>query len=73
MQAQHFIGYSLPDDDIEVVHLLRRGLEGLDGRQITVVARDNDPRMRRRYVSLFGPEIDWQPVALSRRGCGSNR
>jgi hypothetical protein len=60
-----FIGYSLPDDDIEVVHLLRRGLEGLDGRQITIVARDDDTQMRRRYVSLFGPEIDWRPVGFA--------
>jgi hypothetical protein len=60
----YFIGYSLPDDDIEVIHLLRRGLEGLDGTQITVVARDQDDQMRKRYISLFGREIDWQPIGF---------
>lgn len=59
-EQAYFIGYSLPDDDIEVVHLLRRGLEGLPASQITVVAGTDDPAMHRRYVSLFG-KVDWQP------------
>jgi hypothetical protein len=55
----YVIGYSLPDDDLEVIHLLRRGLEGCDSRNITVVTNADDQAMRRRYVSLFGKDIDW--------------
>jgi NAD-dependent SIR2 family protein deacetylase len=56
----YIVGYSLPDDDLEVIHLLRRGLQGCDPSRITVVTKDPDAAMYRRYVSLFGPGIDWQ-------------
>jgi hypothetical protein len=60
----YIVGYSLPDDDLEVIHLLRRGLEGLDGKRITVVTAGDDDAMQRRYVSLFGRDIDWQPIGF---------
>lgn len=58
-----FVGYSLPDDDVEVVYLLKRGLAHIqDPRKITVVeyCQDN-PKIEahehpvgRRYAALFG-------------------
>src|SRR5262249_57222860 len=41
-RAEHvcFIGYSLPDDDLEVIDLLRRGLGNLSPSCITVVEYD---------------------------------
>jgi hypothetical protein len=60
----YIVGYSLPDDDLEVIHLLRRGLEGLDAERITVVTAGDNDTMQRRYVSLFGREIDWQPIGF---------
>ena len=63
-----FIGYSMPDDDIEVVYLFKRGLAHLKPRDITVVeqagkgnaALDASP-VGRRYRALFGEQIDWWP------------
>lgn len=62
-----FVGYSLPDDDVEVVYLLKRGLAHLTNpKQITVVehcaanpvvALEEHP-VGRRYRALFG-EVDW--------------
>ena len=59
-----FIGYSLPEDDVEVIYLLKRGLAHLDPQQITVVQKD-DARaslkqnpIGRRYHALFG-DVDW--------------
>jgi hypothetical protein len=60
----YLVGYSLPDDDLEVIHLLRRGLEGCESHNITVVTQGNDEAMYRRYVSLFGRDIDWHPEGL---------
>lgn len=65
-----FIGYSLPEDDVEVVYLLKRSLAHLMPSQITVV--DFDPALSplaanpvgRRYCSLFGDGIDWHPEGL---------
>jgi hypothetical protein len=68
--AEHvcFIGYSLPDDDLEVIDLLRRGLGHLTGECITVVeyaAEDQAQRatarhpVLRRFESVFGKGIDW--------------
>lgn len=57
-----FIGYSLPEDDVEVIYLLKRGLHGRDPKQITVVEMAND-NVRQRYRQLFG-EIDWQPLGF---------
>lgn len=64
-----FIGYSLPDDDLEVVYLFKRSLAHLKPRDFTVV--ENDAALRplqshevgRRYRSLFG-DVDWHPEGL---------
>ena len=67
-----FIGYSLPDDDIEVVYLLKRGLAHItDPRQITVVEfcqeKPNilweDHPVGKRYRALFG-DVDWHAAGL---------
>ncbi|MBB5341459.1 SIR2 family protein [Tunturiibacter gelidoferens] len=67
-----FIGYSMPDDDVEVVYLVKRGLAHIkDPKQITVVeyCRENpsiaarDHPVGRRYQSLFGG-IDWRADGL---------
>jgi hypothetical protein len=70
-QAEHvcFIGYSLPDDDIEVIDLLRRSLWHLTPDCITVVEYVSDKEAERReieknpvgrrYQSIFGRGIDW--------------
>jgi hypothetical protein len=68
-----FIGYSLPEDDVEVVYLLKRGLAHLPPHQITVVdyAKDGDAasltehRVGRRYRTLFGDGIDWHCKGLN--------
>lgn len=65
------VGYSLPEDDLDVIYLLQRGLGRLAQdapHRITVVDHASDESMRnlgrhpagRRYRSLFGPNIDWQ-------------
>jgi hypothetical protein len=62
------IGYSLPDDDVEVIYLLKRGLAHLSSspEKITVVQRGklrqriNDHEVGRRYRALFGEHFDWQ-------------
>ncbi len=56
----YIIGYSLPNDDLEVIHLLRRGLEHLAPEHITVVAQSPDDSTWRRYRSLFGPQIHFE-------------
>ena len=65
-----FIGYSLPDDDLQVIYLLKRSMAHLRPDQITVVEYDqkrktalNNP-VGRRYRSLFGDDIDWHPEGL---------
>ena len=63
-----FIGYSLPDDDIEVIYLVKRGLAHLTPDRITVVEYDPTipPLVKhtvgRRYRTLFGDGIDWHPA-----------
>jgi hypothetical protein len=65
--AEHvcFIGYSLPDDDLEVIDLLRRGLGNLDPSRITVVDCDEQHTeigkhpVGRRFQSMFGSSIEW--------------
>jgi hypothetical protein len=67
-----FVGYSLPDDDVEVVYLLKRGLGHITNpKQITVVefckdnpliARDEHP-VGRRYRALFG-DVNWTAAGL---------
>jgi hypothetical protein len=65
------VGYSLPDDDLDVIYLLKRGLSQLANQtpgNITVVERTSDDALRainrhpvgRRYRSIFGPDIDWR-------------
>lgn len=67
-----FIGYSLPDDDVEVVYLLKRGLAHIqDPRQITVVEycganpliSSMEHPVGRRYRTLFG-DVDWHAGGL---------
>jgi hypothetical protein len=65
-----FIGYSLPEDDVEVIYLLKRSMAHLLPSQIIVV--EYDPAMQplgahpvgRRYRTLFGDSIDWHPEGL---------
>jgi SIR2-like domain len=67
-RAEHvcFVGYSLPDDDLEVIDLLRRGLGHLPPSRITVVEYDDRKReisqhpVGRRYQSMFGDKIEWR-------------
>ena len=68
-----FVGYSLPDDDVEVVYLLKRGLAHIiDPKQITVIeyCEENpnialeDHSVGRRYRALFG-DVAWNPVGLN--------
>ena len=62
-----FVGYSMPEDDVEVIYLFKRGLGELTPRAITVVeytagvatALDEHP-VGLRYRALFGNEIDWR-------------
>jgi len=57
----------MPEDDVDVVYLLKRGLSHLDPRFITVVehVRRGAPRsleehtVGKRYLGLFGNKIDW--------------
>jgi hypothetical protein len=64
-----FIGYSLPDDDVEVVYLLKRGLGHLSPDCITVVQYDTmKPPLAShpvgcRYHTLFG-NVRWHPEGL---------
>jgi hypothetical protein len=67
-----FVGYSLPDDDVEVVYLLKRGLAHLSAADITVIDFDEehpdiavrDNAVGRRYCSLFGDAIKWSARGL---------
>jgi hypothetical protein len=68
-----FVGYSMPDDDVEVVYLVKRSLGHItDPKQITVVGRDLNPRIAagdhavgRRYRTLFG-DVDWHAGGLDK-------
>jgi hypothetical protein len=66
-----FVGYSLPDDDVEVIYLLKRGLGTqspipLAPQQITVIEKDDRHRsvhkhpVGQRYRALFGDGIDFR-------------
>ena len=61
------IGYSLPDDDIEVAYLLKRGLERFQKKRVTVVGHDPEGRSKeknptwQRYKVLFGSDFEWRP------------
>jgi hypothetical protein len=59
------VGYSLPEDDLDVIYLLQRSLAHLDPARITVVEYDaptyrslGDHPVGARYKYLFG-EVDW--------------
>jgi hypothetical protein len=67
-----FVGYSMPDDDVEVVYLVKRSLAHItDPKQITVIeyCPENvlipagDHPVGRRYQTLFG-DIDWHADGL---------
>jgi NAD-dependent SIR2 family protein deacetylase len=69
-RADHavIVGYSLPEDDVDVIYLLKRGLSHLSADRITVVEYDPDRRrparehpVGQRYRTLFGDDIDWHP------------
>jgi len=71
--ARHvvFVGYSLPDDDVEVVYLLKRSLSRPD---VTVTVIEYDPNnpdvaaadhpVGRRYRTLFGDQMEWHASGL---------
>jgi len=70
--VQSSLDYSLPDDDVEVIYLLKRGLAHFtDPKKITVVeyCEENpnialsDHSVGRRYRALFG-EVDWHAGGL---------
>lgn len=60
------IGYSLPEDDVDVTYLLKRGLQNVPAARITVIEYDPGRRplkehpVGRRYRSLFGDDLDWR-------------
>lgn len=60
------IGYSLPHDDIEVAYLLKRSLDRLPKKRLTVVEYDEKQSARtendtwRRYRILFGKDFEWR-------------
>ena len=62
-----FIGYSLPENDVEVIYLLKRGLRHLEPEAITVVEWDEDRAsasdhyVGQRFQAVFGKGIDWHP------------
>jgi hypothetical protein len=61
-----FIGYGLPDDDVEVIYLFKRSLFHLRPAAITVIDFDpDDPavdvskhRVGQRYRTLFGDTLN---------------
>lgn len=67
-----FVGYSLPDDDVEVIYLLKRSLAHLPADKITVVEYDalnpgltlTDHAVGRRYRTLFGDGLQWSAEGL---------
>jgi hypothetical protein len=71
-----FVGYSLPEDDVEVIYLLKRGLgmpnpAPLSPQQITVIEKGDPSRphhvhaVRQRYRALFGDGIDFRTEGFS--------
>jgi hypothetical protein len=66
-----FVGYSMPDDDVEVIYLFKRGLAHLDPSAITVVEYGGErpvPLEKHpvglRYRALFGNGLDWHPTGF---------
>lgn len=66
-----FVGYSMPADDVEVVYLLKRGLEHLPAQEITVVEYDQqnrgvgDHEVGQRYRSVFGEGVQWHTCGFA--------
>ena len=66
------VGYSLPDDDVEVVYLLKRSLARPNPPLVTVIEFDEanmqipatDHVVGRRYRALFGDLVDWHACGL---------
>jgi len=72
------IGYSLPNDDVEIALLFKRGLSHLPQERITVVeyvpgdeAKPPDRRTKigdhptgQRFRSLFGTQVDWHTTGF---------
>lgn len=67
-----FVGYSLPEDDVEVIYLLKRALAHLDASKITVVDHAEQKTglkqhaAGRRYRALFGDNLDWHWEGLDK-------
>ncbi len=67
-----FVGYSLPWDDVDVIYLFKRGLRKRGRLPRITVVEYAKPRQRpiernevgRRYVAVFGRQIDWQPIGF---------
>lgn len=67
-----FVGYSLPDDDVEVIYLIKRSLARSPAPTITVIDYDAanpgvsalDHPVGLRYRALFGDGIDWHACGL---------
>ncbi|UCE07974.1 MAG: hypothetical protein JSW07_08075 [bacterium] len=65
------IGYSLPENDVDVIYLLKRGLAHLESKYVTVIGHDKEGRDARdhpigsRYCTIFGDEIDWHPEGFA--------
>lgn len=61
------VGYSLPEDDVEVIYLLKRSLSHLAPDRISVVEKDRERKRKRehpvgaRFCTVFGDGIDWHP------------
>lgn len=62
------VGYSLPEDDIDVIYLLKRGTQNINPENITVVEYVNEDgetipldehAVGLRYKNLFGGSINW--------------
>jgi hypothetical protein len=63
-----FVGYSMPEDDVDVIYLFKRGLSHLKRGEISVVeyARGRSSTLGahpvgRRYRALFGDDVEWWP------------
>jgi hypothetical protein len=62
-----FVGYSMPEDDVDVIYLFKRGLAHVSPQAITVVeyapgdrGRVDEHPVARRYRALFGDDFDWR-------------
>lgn len=71
ISEHHFIGYSLPDDDVHITYLLKRSLAHLSASTMTVVEIDKCKRglkenpVGSRYRILFSEDIDWHPEGMA--------